>query len=128
MVDRLRINRLAEPLRWAARVVGTLLLAMVLGVFVGNVLNGTTLENIGELDAVRWTLVAAVAAMLAGCAIAWRWETVGGAMTFGSGLVFILISSALTRSVRAGPVEAGLVVVGALFVLCRWLDPISPDG
>ncbi|HLV43878.1 MAG TPA: hypothetical protein VKY39_02910 [Aggregatilineales bacterium] len=123
MVEKLHLDLWASGLRWAARSVGAVLAALVAGVFVGNLLNGTALADAARMQAAEWVLALALAAMIAGSLAAWRWELVGGAVTCGSALAFILITSALIQQFRIRPVEAAFVLVGALFMLSEWLDP-----
>lgn len=123
MSSDVRANRLAIPLRWIARVSGTILFALVLGVLVGNVLNGTTVKRLPMMNSTGWLMVAALAAMLIGCLVAWRWEIAGGLTTIVAGIVFVAISSLATRVLHVGVIEGALLAVGVMFIVCRWLNP-----
>lgn len=123
MFSGVQPDRLAEPLRWIARVAGTIIFALVLGVLVGNLLNGTTAERLPMINSTGWLMIAALAAMLVGCVVAWRWEIAGGLTILIAGLIFIGISSLVTRSIHIGAIDGALLGVGALFIVCRWLNP-----
>lgn len=125
MLDDGQANRLAIPLRWIARVSGTILFALVLGVLVGNVLNGTTVKRLPMMNSTGWLMVAALAAMLVGCVVAWRWEIAGGLTILIAGLIFIGVSSLVTRSIHIGAIDGALLGVGALFV--HRVPLVKPD-
>lgn len=123
ILRRVHVDVLTSRLQWLARVMGLVLTAVVLGVFVGNLAKGNVAANVRLMTVTDWVLAIALATMLAGFVLAWRWTLVGGAITFSAALAFVFVNLSATGVLQVGAVEGLFAVVGGLFMLCDWLCP-----
>jgi hypothetical protein len=106
--------------RWAARIAGTLMVLLFVFMFVGEAAMAS--EPFPGLTTVEALEMAAVVVMLVGTLLAWRWETLGGAMTLAGGIFFIIVESLQENRLRPVWFAAVFAVVGAIFIACRLAD------
>jgi hypothetical protein len=107
-------------IRWAARVVGTLLVALFIFMLVGYSLSGDFFP-IFHLNTVETLETIAVLMSLTGVGIAWRWELPGGLMVLAGGLFFNLVESIDRGNLDPVWFATVFMVVGVLFVLAWYL-------
>lgn len=112
-------------IRWAARVVGTLLAALFIFMFAGYALAGEFLPIFHLTPAETLETIAVLIALI-GIGIAWRWELPGGLMVFAAGLMFTLVESIESRNFDPIWFAIVFMVVGALFVLAWYLAGRKP--
>jgi sorbitol-specific phosphotransferase system component IIBC len=103
-------------IRWLARIIGTLSIAIFLFLFVAEIVEK------GRIDVESDRIIMTVFMFLAfiGLIIAWKWEGLGGAMALGGLIAFNILAP-------ASPFKGGLLVVtglyglpALLFVFCWW--------
>lgn len=114
-------DRLTKRMRWSARVVG-ITASCLLVLFV--IESGARI-----LPALSWSsptempLLLALALAVMGVLIAWRWETVGGAMTVAGAVAIIALAymgSGPAMVFAALMLTLPLFVAGALYLACHW--------
>jgi hypothetical protein len=106
--------------RWFARIVGALMVALFVVFFVGESLGGAGSSSIGRLTPIEWLEVAALLVMSAGVLLAWRWEVAGGALSLGGGLAFNVVESLGGGQVEPVWFAVVFVVVGVMFLVCGY--------
>lgn len=106
-------------LRWAARLVATLVLleiaAFAIGVGVPNPLHGSLRENLLSL---------ALLTMISGLVAGWKWEGIGGLLIVGGFAVFSVVNGRVSLNVIMGP----MLLAGLLYLACRWQRPNNKRG
>ena len=102
-------------MRWTARVVGTLITAVLVVFAIGEGFGPSTGSSPTPRELAELFLLLTSCVGLLG---AWRWEGLGGGIAVGCMLTFVII-------VRGFPLYASLAIVvpGILFLLCRFLAP-----
>ena len=104
-------SKLLTVARWTARVVGTVILALIVTIAVGeglpNPLNQPLVVNL---------LSVAMLAMVVGLAVAWKWEGVGGILILGGWAFFAIVNHGLKLNVVFVP----MLAVGLLYLGCGW--------
>ena len=103
-------------IRWLARIIGTLSVAILSFLFVAE-----SVEKGGiAIDSDRIPMTAFMFLAFIGLIMAWRWEGLGGAMALGSLIAFNMFAP-------ASPFKGGLLVVtglyglpALLFIFCWW--------
>ena len=107
---------LAALCRWAARLLGTLLVGMVLLIAIGEGMPNPFTQPL----AVQLGFLA-LAILLAGILAGWRWELLGGLMSLAGWCGFFL--AAVGSLSRLNPFLLALAVPGILYLtsaLSRW--------
>jgi hypothetical protein len=101
--------------RWTARVLSALLVAIVLLIFVGEGFNPLNLKGIEPVQmALFWTACA-------GMVVAWRWPAVGGALSLGGMILFFAVESAVTGRLPRGLFFYLMLLPGVLFLLSAFI-------
>ncbi len=113
-------NAKVRWIRWIARSSGLLLLALVISIAIGEGLAGEPLPTLRTMSLQEMLLWAAMAVMVLGTVVAWRWEGVGGAMTVGGALLFTAVNSIASGYLRINWVILVFTMIGLLFMACWW--------
>jgi len=103
----------AKILRWAARILGTLFVLLILVFLVGE--GPPKPSMLGARD--RWMFLA-LGVMLIGLVLAWKWAGIGGLLAFAGYLLFIAIGK--TRTIVSPFLAAGLAA--CLHLLAWWVS------
>jgi hypothetical protein len=103
--------RIIQTVRWVARGSGTLLLALVAAIALGE-----GFPNPLRLSAAESQMMVAMLTIIAGLAAAWRWEGIGGGLVLGGLSVFSLVNHGMPVNLFFLPVLA----TGLMYVLCWW--------
>jgi hypothetical protein len=106
----------AGVVRWIARVLSAVILGFW-GFFIVGHLVGDQGEATRPLNTNDYIGLAAMAASLAGLALAWKWEFAGGAIT----LVAVLIGAAVNWRVLLFPGTL-IPLAAVLFLACWWMS------
>lgn len=105
--------------RWSARVLSALLLAFW-GFFIIAHLIGDEGRATRPLNWTDYFLLAAMIGWLAGLALAWKWELLGGTLSL------VALSPILIRALLAGPRPSLpfvlLALASVLFLISAWLS------
>lgn len=120
-------NSMENIARWTARIVGSLLVLLVLAIFVGEgIFEGTS--GLAGLEIRDYVMFAAMFAMVAGLALAWKWEGIGGGLAILGFVTFWLANYLSTGRLGAGWVVGLFPLVGLLFVYCWWRNRVQGRG
>ena len=103
-------------MRWAARVVGSLILAFVLLHVMSE--GFPKLQNVKFQDGLLWI---GFALSLVGFALIWKWELTGGIVAIAGITLFYAVHFALSGNFPGGWVFPLFFLPGALSVIC-WLS------
>jgi hypothetical protein len=128
MDDHPRVT--GKVLRWGARVVGTLMVALLLFFFIGDTLSGEGPFPIRGLPISERLELFATAVMALGAVLAWRWEFLGGSLCVIGGLGFNLVESLSEGRLRLVWFPVVFIVVGVIFGLCAmsfWQKPTRKE-
>jgi hypothetical protein len=122
-MDRLHWTQIGSWLRWSARALGTTLVVLVVALFVGETAGGQGPFPLSALSPIEQMMFVALAAMLIGVALAWRWDVTGGSITIAAGLSFIALDAIGGSGLHVTLVPGLFILSGVMFVLCRWACP-----
>ena len=103
-------------IRWVSRILGGLLAALVLFIFVGEILSGEGPGNPFKHPLPVQLGFVGMLAMWVGCIVGWKWQGVGALLTIGGIMTFHIIEKRLWLT-GAFPL---FDLAGILFLLC-WL-------
>lgn len=104
-------GRTVEAIRWLARLGGVVVAAVVIGVWLSDLLNGSAP---GILTLVLW------ADVFFGLACAFFWEGLGGTVEALSALTLQAAVVTVIPGSRLDPVILLFVFDGLAFLFCRW--------
>ena len=122
-------DALLTVIRWVARIIA-MLLALVVLIFVTG--EGVNVSAMGTGDIVTGIVFVM---MWLGLLVAWRWEGMGGLLTTGGTVLFILVDFIFTGHVLRFWMFFAFLIPGLLFLYCWWLtrhgandddDPVQP--
>ena len=126
MTDSIR-QTIGSVLRWAARISGSLMVALFLVMLVGESITAI-IANEGKVSIPALTIAEtleflAVLVMLTGAVIGWWREELGGWLCAGGGVFFMLVES--IEEGRFNPIwfTFAFVLIGVSFLLADWLSP-----
>lgn len=106
-------------LRWTARILGTLVLAFVVVMAIGEGVPNPLRFSLREQ-----LLALSLALTLLGLGVAWEWEGFGGALVLGGVACFALVN----HGIKMNAVTAPMLISGLFYLLCWWLTRRkSPD-
>jgi hypothetical protein len=108
-------DALLTVIRWVARIIALLLTVVVLMFVTGE---GVNVSTMGTDDIV---MGAVFLIMWLGLIIAWRWEGIGGLLTTGGTMLFILMDYIFTGHVLRFWMFFAFLIPGLLFLYCWWL-------
>jgi uncharacterized protein YacL len=112
-----RSTRPANAIRWIARIVGTLFIAIFLVFFVADCIKKGTIPV--PSDRIPMTIFLFLAFI--GLAIAWKWEGTGGALALCSIIVSCVLGLRTELKPGATILLTGMYALPAfLFLLCWW--------
>lgn len=110
--------------RWTARIIGTLILLLIAIFAIGEgVPNPLTLSPREIL------LFAALATMIVGQIVAFRWEGIGGVLILGGFAFFSIVNHRISINIVFGP----WLLTGLIYLACWWMKnkvagwPSSPS-
>lgn len=106
-------------LRGTARLLGTAILALVVAIAVGE---GVP-NPLGQPIAVNLLFIA-LATMVVGLIVAWKWEVVGGLLILGGFAFFAIENHGVKFNLVFGP----MLVAGLLYLLGGWLRSRWSEG
>jgi hypothetical protein len=109
---RLSPSFLEVGIRWAARLLATLLVGLVVVIYVGQ--GGF---NPLKLKAVELTQMIFLWTACIGMVVAWRWQVLGGALSLGGMILFFTVEVAMNGRLPRGLFLYLLLVPGILFLL-----------
>ncbi len=99
--------------RWTARVVGTLILALILALAIGEGVHPARMFESLRVG----LLTVAMLTMIAGQISAWKWEVGGGLLILGSYVLFAVVNQGVPLNAVFGP----WLLTGLLYLGCGWL-------
>jgi hypothetical protein len=109
-------TRSVTIIRWLARIIGTLSVAVVLFLFVAESVEKRRID----IESDRIPMTAFMFLAFIGLIMAWKWEGFGGAMALGGLIAFNILAP-------ASPAKGGIFVItglyglpALLFVFCWW--------
>jgi len=106
-------------IRWVARVWGTAIIALVV---LFALMHAATPDAPGPTGREWVGLLFFPAGLCVGLVMAWRWETLGGAIAVGSFLAFYTWMFVTGERLPSGPYFAVAAVPGVLYLVCRLLS------
>ena len=109
-------------IRWAARLTGVGLVGVLVAFAVGH----GGLPDLSKAPAPVRAEFAALALIVAGCLLGWRWEAVGGAVVV-FGYIAFNVAELVTNGTFAGGLIPLLVIPGLLYLMAAWLHHIRPQ-
>jgi hypothetical protein len=126
-MNMLTEKRIVTVARWAGRVLSVLLLGLMLFLAIGHIDGNGACNRIGNRiaseakpDHLRDAMLgSALFTILAGLAIAWRWEGLGSLLIFGGMVAFAAVNGIGRTFMPNGPFPAFLIT-GVLFSFCWW--------
>jgi len=95
--------------RWTARIIGTLLLLLIAVFAIGEGLPNPLILSPREI-----LLFAAIAMMLVGLIVAWKWEGIGGLLILGGYIFFAVVNHGAPFNIVFGP----WLLTGLLYLAC----------
>jgi hypothetical protein len=102
---------LEAGLRWAARVLAALLVALVLVVLVGEGFHPLRLKGLEPVQmALFWTACV-------GMVLAWRWPVIGGGLSLGGMTLFFVVELAVTGGLPRALFLYLMLLPGILFLV-----------
>jgi hypothetical protein len=104
---------IAKILRWAARILGTLFVLLILVFAVGE-----GVPHLSMLGARDRLMFLALGIMLVGLVLAWRWAGIGGLLALMGYLLFVAIGK--PRTMVSPFLAAG--IAGCLHLLAWWVS------
>ena len=122
-------NGWTTAMRWVARLVG--LVAAGLFVLFAVELGAKILPALPWTDPQGMPLLIVLLAALAGVLVAWRWELLGGILTFAGALgimALVCTGSGADMLYCAFLFAAPLLLVGALLLGCCWRNRTKVSG
>lgn len=116
-------EQLIQGMRWAARVIGTLMVALFLFIFTGEALtDGIEFSGLLGLSLGEYLEFLAVFVMMVGAVLAWWRELAGGLLCIVGGSGFNLIESLQAGGVDLFWFPLVFVGIGLIFVLCSQVE------
>lgn len=110
-------------LRWAARVVGTLTVALFLFIFSGEVIaDGFEFSGLVGLSLGEYLEFVAVFVMMVGAILAWWRELAGGVLCVAGGALFNIVESLQAGQVDLFWFPLVFVGIGLIFILSSQAD------
>ena len=116
-------NRSVIVIRWLARIIGTLSVAVFLFLFVAECVVK------GRIDIESNRILMTIFAFLAfiGLIIAWKWEGIGSAMALGALIAFNILAPASVGRAALFVVTGLYGLPALLFVFCWWQTRKQPN-
>jgi len=109
--------RLIAGMGWTARLLGALLLAIVLLIFIGE--GGPNPLKLKPVEAIQMTFFLSTCI---GWVVGWRWPLIGGAISTGALLLFFAVERAVSGGFPRGLFFYLLLLPGFLFLLNAFLN------
>jgi hypothetical protein len=97
--------------RWTARIGGSLILALIVVLAIGE-----GVPNPLRLPIREQLLSIALLTMIVGLIVGWKWEGVGGLLILGGFAFFAVVN----RGVKLNVVFAPMLAVGLIYLGCGW--------
>ena len=120
-------DRLSLCTRWAARLLGLALLAVVALIFVSDGALGRDLPALHAMSVTGNALWVVLLLALAGILVAWRWEGAGGLIIVASILLFQSVNALSGGYWRASVLDPLFYLTGLLF-LWNWWRTAAADS
>jgi hypothetical protein len=111
-----QLEKITSMIRWIARVGATLLLIIVIMLIFGEGVPSV------KLTVTEIILFIPFLVMVAGLAVSWKVECLGGFLTVGGFIVFWAIDSIASGNLSIGKFFFFFPAVGVLFILCCLID------
>ena len=110
-------NNLLSVIRYIARLFSILLIVLVVMLSIGE-----GLPNPSTLSSTAMLLFASLLTMLVGLVLSWQREHAGGVITILGFILFFIVNSVSSGSLRLGFFFLLFPLTGILFVLCCRID------
>ena len=108
-----------QVIRWIARIWAALMLAFMLFMFIAHIVE----DGIGpefSLTLRESLMMVSMIASIAGLALAWKWERLGGILTVGGMAAFYLFDFAFSGSFPRTPTFFVVAFPGILFLILTY--------
>ncbi len=119
MTSRSVDNKLVRILRWIARILASVMAALILLFFVGETL-GEGIQSLLHMTVWETLMMFAFFALWLGLLLGWKWELIGGLLTLCAVIVFYTLNFLFTGKFHGGPFFLILAFPSILFLYCGW--------
>ena len=112
-------NKLISKLRWIARILASIMAALILLFFVGEILS-EGLQPLLHMTFREFLMMFIFFALWLGLLMAWKWELLGGLVTLCAVIVFYALNFLFTGILPRGPFFLIFAFPSLLFLYCGW--------
>ena len=113
-------------LRWTARILASVMAALILLIYVGETL-GEGVPSLLHMTAGEILMMFAFFALWLGLLLGWKWELLGGLLTLCAVVVFYALNFLITGIFPGGPFFLILALPSLLFLYCGWQNRKSTN-
>lgn len=106
-------------LRWTARILASVMAALILLIFVGETL-GDGVPSLFHMTVREILMMFSFFALWLGLLLGWKWELLGGLLTLCAVVVFYVLNFFITGTFPGGPFFLILAFPSLLFLYCGW--------
>jgi len=106
-------------LRWIARILASVMAALILLIYVGEILR-EGVQSFLQMTVWEILMMLAFFALWLGLLLGWRWELLGGLLTLCAVMVFYALNFLITGKFPGGPFFLILAFPSLLFLYCGW--------
>lgn len=113
-------------LRWIARILASVMAALILLICVGETL-GEGLQSPFHMTFWEIFMMFAAFALWLGLLLGWKWELLGGLLTLCAVMVFYALNFLITGLFPGGPFFLIFAFPSLLFIYCGWQNRKSTN-
>lgn len=106
-------------LRWTARILASVMAALILIIFVGEIL-GDGVPSLLQMTGWEISMMFVFFALWLGLLLGWKWELFGGLLTLCAVMIFYALNFLITGIFPRGPFFLILASPSLLFLYCGW--------
>ena len=107
-------------IRWFARIVGSILVLLVLAIAIGEMITEPPPRATGKITPRDIPLFIGLILMVAGIIVAWFKEGIGGLLTVGGFIIFLVAHFIFYGNIPGVPIFIIFLITGLLFIFCSW--------
>jgi len=112
-------RKLVRILRWIARILASIMAAMILLFFVGETL-GEGVQSLSHMTVREIVLMFTFFALWLGLLLGWKWELLGGLLTLCAIIVFYALNILFAGIFPKGPFFIASAFPSLIFLYCGW--------
>jgi hypothetical protein len=116
-------RKLVRILRWIARILASIMAALILLFFVGETL-GEGVQSLSHMTVREILLMFTFFALWLGLLLGWKWELLGGLLTLCAIIVFYALNILFAGIFPKGPFFIASALPSLLFLYCGWQNRI----